>query len=56
MATGQVIQPHAALPVHQANAVTGEAPLWDARTETLWWIDIHGQRLLDAWEGDAGTL
>jgi sugar lactone lactonase YvrE len=34
------------VPVHQANAVTGEAPYWDERTGTLWWIDIQGQRLL----------
>lgn len=36
----------ALLPVHQANAVTGEAPFWDARDGLLWWIDIQGQRLL----------
>lgn len=36
----------ALLPVHQANAVTGEAPFWDAREGRLWWIDIQGQRLL----------
>jgi sugar lactone lactonase YvrE len=46
MAGRQVIERHAMLPVHQANAVTGEGPLWDVRTETLWWIDIQGQRLL----------
>jgi sugar lactone lactonase YvrE len=46
MATPQVIEQHAVLPVHEANAVTGEAPFWDARTETLWWIDIEGRRLL----------
>jgi sugar lactone lactonase YvrE len=33
-------------PAHQANAVTGETPFWDAATGTLWWIDIQGQRLL----------
>ena len=27
-------------------AVTGECPLWDHARETLWWIDIQGQRLL----------
>lgn len=37
---------HAVLPVHQANACTGETPLWDPRPGILWWIDIHGQRLL----------
>jgi sugar lactone lactonase YvrE len=36
----------AALPVHAANAVTGEVPFWDARTGVLWWLDIQGQRLL----------
>lgn len=36
----------ALLPVHQANAVTGEAPFWDCRDDALWWIDIQGQRLL----------
>jgi sugar lactone lactonase YvrE len=46
IAPRQVIERQAVLPVHQANAVTGEAPLWDATTETLWWIDIQGQRLL----------
>jgi sugar lactone lactonase YvrE len=41
------------LAVHQANAVTGEVPFWDAASATLWWIDIQGQRLLghslDGW-------
>jgi sugar lactone lactonase YvrE len=37
---------NAVVPVHQANAVTGEAPFWDERRSTLWWIDIQGQRLL----------
>ena len=46
MAARQLIERQAVLPVHQANAVTGEAPLWDATTETVWWIDIQGQRLL----------
>jgi sugar lactone lactonase YvrE len=36
----------ASMPVHQANAVTAEAPFWDERDGTLWWIDIQGQRLL----------
>lgn len=34
------------LPVHMADALTGEAPFWDAARGTLWWIDIQGQRLL----------
>lgn len=32
--------------VHDAMALTGEAPIWDARRGTLWWLDIQGQRLL----------
>jgi sugar lactone lactonase YvrE len=36
----------AVLPVHQANAVTGEVPYWDARDGMLWWIDVQGQRLM----------
>ncbi|HEY8596694.1 MAG TPA: SMP-30/gluconolactonase/LRE family protein [Devosiaceae bacterium] len=32
--------------VHDAMALTGEAPVWDARRSVLWWIDIQGQRLL----------
>lgn len=27
-------------------AITGEAPLWDAARNCLWWIDIQAQRLL----------
>jgi len=36
----------AAVPVQQANALTGETPFWDARNATLWWIDVQGQRLI----------
>jgi sugar lactone lactonase YvrE len=43
---GMIIPRDAAQPVHQANAVTGEVPYWDAATGTLWWIDVQGQRLL----------
>lgn len=32
--------------VHEANALTGEVPCWDARSGILWWADIQGQRLL----------
>jgi sugar lactone lactonase YvrE len=42
----RVIDRRAAVPVHQANAMTGEAPFWDEDNGTLWWIDIQGQRLL----------
>ena len=36
----------AVLPVHAANAMTGEVPYWDAAAGTLWWVDVQGQRLL----------
>lgn len=42
----RIIERNAVVAVHQANALTGEAPFWDERTGTLWWIDIQGQRLL----------
>ena len=32
--------------MHEANALTAEVPCWDARSATLWWADIQGQRLL----------
>jgi sugar lactone lactonase YvrE len=32
--------------VHHARALTSESPVWDATRETLWYIDIQGQRLL----------
>lgn len=31
---------------HDALALTGETPLWDAGRGCLWWLDIQGQRLL----------
>ena len=46
MSKAVVYELAAALPVHMGNAVTGEAPYWDERRRTLWWIDIEGQRLL----------
>ncbi|MGG5820412.1 SMP-30/gluconolactonase/LRE family protein [Falsiroseomonas sp. HW251] len=54
--TVTTIPREAALPVHAANAVTGEVPYWDAATGTLWWIDVQGQRLLGFRPADAGTL
>ena len=41
------------LPVHCANAVTGEVPYWDGELSMLWWVDIQGQRLLGL-EPDTG--
>jgi sugar lactone lactonase YvrE len=46
MTAPRIIRREAVVPVHQANALTGEVPCWDASRETLWWIDIQGQRLL----------
>ena len=46
MTTPRIIKREAVVCVHHANALTGEVPCWDAGRETLWWIDIQGQRLL----------
>jgi sugar lactone lactonase YvrE len=46
MASFKVIPRSAVLPVQHANAVTGEVPYWDARSQLLWWSDIQGHRLL----------
>jgi sugar lactone lactonase YvrE len=46
MTTPRIIKRDAVVAVHQANALTGEAPCWDASRETVWWVDIQGQRLL----------
>jgi sugar lactone lactonase YvrE len=43
---GRRISRDAVLPIQQANALTGESPFWDPRTQTIWWIDVQGQRLL----------
>ena len=42
----RIIRKSDVVPVHCANAVTGEVPYWDADTGALWWVDIQGQRLL----------
>lgn len=49
------IETHDILPVHMADALTGEAPFWDERRGTLWWIDIQGQRLLGFDPGSGRT-
>jgi len=46
MAKTRVIPREAAVPVHEANALTGEVACWDERISVLWWADIQGQRLL----------
>lgn len=40
-------------PVHRAAALLGEGPVWVARDGLLYWIDIHGRRLL-AWSPETG--
>lgn len=42
----RIIRREAVRAVHEANAMTGEVPCWDAGRETLWWIDVQGQRVL----------
>jgi sugar lactone lactonase YvrE len=42
----RIIPRDALTSVHEANALTGEIPCWDAARETLWWVDIQGQRVL----------
>jgi xylono-1,5-lactonase len=40
----------------ECHAVLGEGLCWDRGRQTLWWVDIHGQRLL-AWNlGDAPAI
>lgn len=46
MSPREIIPATALLPVHMAQALTGESPFWDADRGVLWWIDIQGQRLL----------
>lgn len=46
MTAPRIIKRDAVIPVHEGNAMTGEVPCWDARRETLWWVDVQGQRLL----------
>lgn len=42
--------------IHRADVCTGEAPLWDHRFATIWWIDIQGQRLLGYRPSDGAEL
>lgn len=46
MTAPRIIGRDAAVPVHEANALTGEVPCWDTVRGMLWWVDIQGQRLL----------
>jgi len=31
--------------IHEAKATLGESPAWDAKTSTLYWVDIFGKRV-----------
>jgi sugar lactone lactonase YvrE len=31
--------------VHEAHALLGEAPFWDAEEQALYWVDIYGRRI-----------
>jgi len=31
--------------MYEANATLGEGPAWDAKTSTLYWVDILGKRV-----------
>lgn len=31
--------------IHEAKATLGEGPAWDAKTSTLYWVDIFGKRV-----------
>lgn len=42
----------AARAVHSARAELGEGPVWVARDESLYWLDIHGRRILAYRPGD----
>ena len=46
MTVPRIITREAVVAIQQANALTGEVPCWDADRETVWWVDIQGQRLL----------
>jgi sugar lactone lactonase YvrE len=38
--------------VHRAGALLGEGPVWVARDAALYWLDIHGRRLLAYFPAD----
>lgn len=42
-------------PRHDAMALTGEVPLWDADRGCVWWLDIQGQRLLRHQPGEENS-
>ncbi len=42
--------------VHEAKATLGEGPAWDARTQTLYWVDILEKRIHFHRDGDDGFI
>ena len=42
--------------IHDAKATLGEGPAWDAKTETLYWVDILGNRVHFHREGEDGSI
>ena len=42
--------------IHDAQAELGEGPAWDAKTETLYWVDILGKRVHYHCNGENGFI
>ncbi len=42
--------------LHQAQAGLGEGPAWDAKTHTLYWVDILGKRVHFHCDGENGFI
>jgi sugar lactone lactonase YvrE len=42
--------------IHAAGAQLGEGPAWDAKTETLYWVDILGKRVYSHHKGENGFV
>ena len=42
--------------IHEANATLGEGPAWDAKTSTLYWVDIIEKRVHFYRDGEKGFI
>ena len=42
--------------INKENCIVGEGPLWDAKTETLWQVDIRGKCLYKIKDGNAEKI
>ena len=42
--------------IHEARAVLGEGPAWDAKTRTLYWVDIFEKQIHFHRDGDDGYI